>query len=136
MDRPIGPQHPQMRLLAPAGGASQAKASLAPKATAPGDPVSAAPAQAAAAQSRPAFDIELFDDDLRPGQQHAFLAYAQAVPANAPLAQVGILDSGPQPGPETGSPGAVALGASEAFAWLAPPAGAGRRSCGCRSPIV
>ncbi len=96
MDHTIGLRHPQLRLPAPAGGASQAKASLAPK-PAPGDPVSAAPAQ-----SRPAFNIELFDDDLRPGQQHALLAYARAVPPNAPVAQAGILDSGPEPGPETG----------------------------------
>ena len=81
MDHTIGLRHPQLRLPAPAGGASQAKASLAPKAP---------------AQSRPAFNIELFDDDLRPGQQHALLAYARAVPPNAPVAQAGNLDSGPE----------------------------------------
>jgi hypothetical protein len=106
MDHTIGLRYPQLRLLAPAGGASQAKASLAPK-PAPGDPVSAAPALAAPAQvapvqSRPAFNIELFDEDLRPGQQHALLAYARAVPPNAPLAQVGNLDSGPETEPKTG----------------------------------
>ena len=118
MDHTIGLRHPQLRLPAPAGGASQAKASLAPKAPAPGDPAlaapaQAAPAQAAPAQSRPAFNIELFDDDLRPGQQYALLAYARAAPANPPVAQVGNLDSGPEPGPETGpETGLETLGAA------------------------
>ena len=102
MDHTIGLRHPQLRLLAPAGGASQAKASLATKAQAPGTPAQGTPALAAPAQSRPVVYIELFDEDLRPGQQHALLAYARAVPPNVPVAQVGNLDSGPEPGPETG----------------------------------
>lgn len=128
MDHTIGLRHPQLRLLAPAGGASQAKASLAPKASAPGDPapggpvsaapalaapVSAAPALAAPAPPRPAVYIELFDDDLRPGQQHARLAYARAAAPNAPVAQAGTLDSGPESGPDTGpEAGSETLGAA------------------------
>jgi len=108
MDHTIGLRHPQLRLFAPAGGASQATASLAPKASAPGDPAPgdpvsaapalAAPALAAPAPPRPAVYIELFDDDLRPGQQHARLAYARAAPPNAPVAQAGTLDSRPESG--------------------------------------
>ena len=116
MDHTIGLRHPQLRPLAPAGGASQAKASLAPQASAPGDPAPgdpvsatpalaapapAAPAPAAPAQSRPAFNIELFDDDLRPGQQYALLAYARAAPPNASVAPAGNLEPGPETGPET-----------------------------------
>ncbi len=117
MDHTIGLRHPQLRLLAPAGGASQAKASLAPRdpgtpalaALAPAAPAPTAPALAAPAQPRPAVYIELFDEDLRPGRQHALLASARAAPANAPpnappnapVAQVASLEPGPETGPET-----------------------------------
>ncbi len=93
MDHTIGLRHPQLRLPAPAGGAGQAKVSPAPK------------APAGPAQPRPAVYIELFDDNLRPGQQHARPASARAAPANAPpnaqMVQVGNLESGPETGPET-----------------------------------
>lgn len=97
MDPTIGLQHPQLRLPVPAGGASQAKAALAPTATAGPAPAASAaadPVLAAPAPPRPAVYIELFDDNLRPGQQHALLAYA-------PVAQVGNLEPGPETGPET-----------------------------------
>ncbi len=97
MDHTIGLQHPQLRLPVPAGGASQAKAALAPKAPAgpaPAAPAAADPVLAAPAPPRPAVYIELFDDNLRPGQQHALLAYA-------PVVQVGNLEPGPETGPET-----------------------------------
>ena len=97
MDHTIGLRYPQPPLPAPAGGAGQAKVSPAPQ------------APAGPARSRPAVYIELFDDNLRPGQQHAIPASARAAPANAPpnappnapVVQVANLEPGPEIEPET-----------------------------------
>ena len=103
MDHTIGLRYPQPPLPAPAGGAGQAKVSPAPQAP----PTPKAPA--GPAQPRPAVYIELFDDNLRPGQQHAVPASARAAPANAPpnappnapVVQVANLEPGPKIEPET-----------------------------------